>query len=518
MATAPGVPAVRQRRLATLAVVALALAAIGGVGLSRARTGLVRTIAAVDGLPIELITPAAGAPGPWPGVVVVHGFSGSRQLMYGIAQTLARNGYAAAVVDLPGHGQNPSRMSMRPGRPFGFDEVLVRATTWLRAQPGVDGTRLAVVGHSMGAGAVLRFATRSTTIGATVAISAGLGPRGRVDAHVPRNVLAIAGAWEFANVLDACRAAVTASYPQAGATERQGSWADGSARQCVVVPGVEHISVLFSQTTATATVRWLDGALGAYPPARPVQTAIPMGSALWLHAAGAVLFLLLAEVMFPRPRVIAGPTASLPGLALGILVAASATIAALAMRFLPGGWIPLLTADYLCGFFAVMGLVIVAGLARLGRPIGGPRPSRAVAWRSIVLAAGAFVMFALVAQVSWMNVHLVGARRSLAVAIFPLWLLYFLASDAMLRTRPAREYFAWWAGSVVLTTAVLVAAVFTLRAPFFLLLLAPALLPMFLWLGLYGHWLRARTPSAWPTACVAAAFFAWLVAAVFPLV
>jgi len=112
----------------------------------------------------------------------------------------------------------------------------------------------------------------------------------------------------------------------------------------------------------------------------------------------------------------------------------------------------------------------------------------------------------------------VGPRRWLVVAVFPAWLVYFFAADSLFRTRPARGYFLAWASSTLLATAVLLAAVFLLRAPFFLLLLAPALVPMFLWVGLYGHWMRSRTDSPWPAAFVGAALFAWLTAAVFPLV
>lgn len=512
--------AARRGRLVVLVVVALVLAVIGVRGLVRARAGLSRAVTSVEGIPVELIAPAAIVAGPMPGVVVVHGFSGSRQLMYGVAQSIARNGYAVAVMDLPGHGQNPTRMAMQPGRSSGFNEPLARVTGWLRGQPGVDPARIALVGHSMGAGAVLRFAAGEPGIGATVAISGGLAPRGPIPANEPRNVLAMAGAWEFPNVLGACRGAVTASYPQADPMQRQGTWADGTARQCVVVPGVEHIGVLFSGPAATAVVRWLDAALGRHPPERPVETAIPMIPALWLHAAAAIVFLLLAETLFPRAAGEAATIAMKPLSVLGFLSAliGSAAVAALVMRVVPGGWIPLLTADYLCGFYAVTGLVVAAVLVLLGRPIVRPLPSLAVAWRTLVLVTAAIALFALVAQLSWLNLHLVGARRWLAVAIFPVWLLYFLALDSLLRTRPSGEYFAWSAGSSLLTVAVLVAAVFTLRAPFFLLLLAPALLPILLWLGLYGHWLRPRVPSAWPAACVAAAMLAWLMAAVFPLV
>lgn len=508
-----------RRRGAILVVAAVALAVIGTAGLARTRAGLARSVASVDGTPVEFITPAARGAGPLPGVVVVHGFSGSRQLMYGVAQSIARNGYAVAVVDLPGHGQNPARMSMRPGRPGGFDEPLAKVTAWLRGQPGVDPARVALVGHSMGAGAVLRFAAGEPAIGATVAISGGLAPRGPIPADAPRNVLAMAGAWEFPNVLGACRGVVTASYPQADPMQRQGAWAHGTARQCIVVPGVEHIGVLFSGSAVVAVVRWLDAAIGAQPPGRPVETAIPMVAALSLHAAGAIVFLLLAGALFPRAG---GPAATgaappLPAAALLATLAGAMAMAAVVMRFVPGGWIPLLTADYLCGFFVVAGLVVAAALSLLGRTVVHPLPSLAVGWRTLVLVTAAIALFAFVAQLSWLNLHLVGARRWLAGAIFPAWLFYFLALDSLARTRPPREHFAWSAGSALLAIVALVAAVLVLRAPFFLTLLAPALLPIFLWLGLHGHWLRARAPSAWPGACVAAAMLAWLMAAVFPL-
>lgn len=516
-----GTPPGKSRRVRlALVAIALVLAVAGARGLAASRTGLERTLVSVDGIPVELITPAARAGGPLPGVVVVHGFSGSRQLMYGIAQSIARNGYAAAVVDLPGHGQNPARMAMQPGRPSGFDDPLSRVATWLRVQPGVDGKRIALVGHSMGAGAVLRFAAGEPGVLATVAISAGLAPRGPVPANGPRNVLAMAGAWEFPNVLGACRAIVTASYPQADPMQRQGTWADGTARQCVVVPGVEHIGVLFSGPAATTAIRWLDAALDVHSPGRSVDTAIPMLPALLLHGAATVCFLLLAGGLFPRPAATTpGEEARpLPSLAVPAIVVAAALVAAVVMRGVPSGWLPLLTADYLCGFFGITGVGTALAVRAAGRPVAHPLPSTAVAWRVIPLATVVLGLFGLVAQLSWLNLLLVGPRRWLAVAVFPAWLAYFLSLDALLRTRPAREYLAWWAGSAVLTMAVIVGAVFTLRAPFFLLLLGPALLPVLLWLGVHGHGLRARTRSPWPAAFVAAALVAWLMAAVFPLV
>ncbi len=76
-------------RLAIAAGVALVLAAVSIVNLDRAGQGLARRTLDVDGVPMELFLPARPAEAQLPAVLVVHGFSGNRQLMLWLRYTLA---------------------------------------------------------------------------------------------------------------------------------------------------------------------------------------------------------------------------------------------------------------------------------------------------------------------------------------------------------------------------------------------------------------------------------------------
>jgi hypothetical protein len=187
------------------------------------------------------------------------------------------------------------------------------------------------------------------------------------------------------------------------------------------------------------------------------------------------------------------------------------------MLGIPLGWAPLLTGDYLCGFLGVTGLVTVIGLRHLGVPLAGP-VSASMILRSLLLAGAAVIAFATVAQAAWLNMWLTGLRPWLAGLIWPAWFVFFLGQDRLLRARPAREHFAWAAVSALCLSTVLAGAVFALRAPFFLVLIVPALVPLLLVHAAYGHALRRGTASSLPAACVHATLFAWLTAAVFPLV
>ncbi|MEV3922309.1 alpha/beta hydrolase [Actinomadura coerulea] len=174
-------------------VVGVVCALVGGVGVLAADAGLRRRATVGDGVPVEIVR-AAGASGRAPGVVVAHGLGAGGRLMRGFADTLARRGYAVALVDLAGHGASTRRL---PGNGDGpaagarLDRDVDVAVTRLRAMPWVDGDRIGLVGHSLGAAAVIRYGAAHPSVGATVAISQG-------SMAVPasaRNVLLIAGGW-----------------------------------------------------------------------------------------------------------------------------------------------------------------------------------------------------------------------------------------------------------------------------------------------------------------------------------
>src|SRR5262249_55608064 len=131
----------------------------------------------------------------------------SSQLMRGFADTLARHGYAVELVDLAGHGANTERLS-----DDALDHDLDVAVGHLRALPWVNDRQIGLLGHSMGAAAVVRYAATHPAIRATVAISQGSIPLTASASH-PRDLLLLAGGLEFGAYRDGAVAALRAAYP-----------------------------------------------------------------------------------------------------------------------------------------------------------------------------------------------------------------------------------------------------------------------------------------------------------------
>ena len=115
------------------------------------------------GLPVTLYLPGDGSgfrePAPLaerpPALVLAHGFGGDRRSVSSAARRLAASGYAVLAPDLRGHGENRNPHTPSRTRSDHFFSDLAAAVDFLRASPYVDGSRIAVAGHSMGAGAAL---------------------------------------------------------------------------------------------------------------------------------------------------------------------------------------------------------------------------------------------------------------------------------------------------------------------------------------------------------------------------
>ena len=89
--------------------------------------------------------------GPWPAVIVQHGFSSSHhsRLIKSIAEKLEQSGFAALRFSLSGH--KPSGGSYKDVLVSQFIKDVERAINFLIKQPKVRKQRLGMVGHSMGA-------------------------------------------------------------------------------------------------------------------------------------------------------------------------------------------------------------------------------------------------------------------------------------------------------------------------------------------------------------------------------
>jgi pimeloyl-ACP methyl ester carboxylesterase len=112
---------------------------------------------------------------------------------------------------------------------------LAAAVRHLGTLPAVDPSRIVLVGHSTGAGAVVAYAVEHPEIRATVAVSIVSAESLPSDPARPRNLLLIVGGAEFPGFQRAALAALRRSGPTVSFGETTGDPADGTARRAVRV-------------------------------------------------------------------------------------------------------------------------------------------------------------------------------------------------------------------------------------------------------------------------------------------
>ncbi|PKO58022.1 MAG: dipeptidyl aminopeptidase, partial [Betaproteobacteria bacterium HGW-Betaproteobacteria-19] len=108
-----------------------------------------------------------------PAVVVVHGWGANAQMMLPLARPLHDAGFTVLFIDARCHGRSDDDSFASLPR---FAEDAEHAFDWLAAQPGIDSGRIALLGHSVGAGAVLLCAARRPEVAAVVSVSAFAHP------------------------------------------------------------------------------------------------------------------------------------------------------------------------------------------------------------------------------------------------------------------------------------------------------------------------------------------------------
>jgi dipeptidyl aminopeptidase/acylaminoacyl peptidase len=134
--------------------------------------------------------PAIGA-APSSAVVVMHGWGANASLMLPALVPLHAAGWAVLLLDARCHGRSDdARFTSLPR----FTEDIEAGLDWLHQQASVDPQRLALMGHSVGAGAALLSATRRADVRAVISLSAFAHPREVMrtflaEAHIPYPVL-----------------------------------------------------------------------------------------------------------------------------------------------------------------------------------------------------------------------------------------------------------------------------------------------------------------------------------------
>ncbi len=450
-------------------------------------------------------------------VVIAHGFAGSQQLMRPLAVTLARNGYAAVTFDLPGHGRNPTPLSGGLLDPSGSGQALLQAVgdvlDFVKRAPAFAG-ELALLGHSMASDVVVRYAQTHPEIAATIALSLFSS---QVTANSPRNLLIIDGALEPAFFRDAGLAIVAMAAGDAAKPETTyGDFANGSARRLVLARGAEHIGVLFSSDTLTEATAWLNHVFNH-------------SSNGFVDAEGRWLLLLFGGlVALARPLARLLPQAATPARGMGlsgrhtmVALIAPTVLTPLMLWLLPTHFLPILLGDYLALHFGLFGLLTFAASGLLRPPPQPPRNGH-VNWLALAIGVAAMAAYSLIGlgvpiDMFVSNFWPTPQRLAMIAVIFIGTLIYFVADEWMTRgeTAPAWTYTF---SNVCFLASLALAIALDPKKLFFLIIIVPAILLLFLVFGLFSTWAFRRAQHPLVGALANAIVFAWAMGVTFPIV
>ena len=103
--------------------------------------------------------------GPFPVAIMCHGMASDHRSMRPSAQQLVRRGVATFTIDMRGHGKSGGTFDGNIGRDA------VAAVEFLKKRDRIDGKRIAIIGHSIGALASLYAASAAKDVRAVVLLS-----------------------------------------------------------------------------------------------------------------------------------------------------------------------------------------------------------------------------------------------------------------------------------------------------------------------------------------------------------
>jgi len=452
-----------------------------------------------------------------PVIVIAHGFAGSQQLMQSFALTFARNGYVAVTFDFAGHGRNSVPLIGSITQETGPTQTLVGELDLVsRFATALGDGRLAVLGHSMASDIVVRYAEGDPQVSATIAVSM-FSPA--VSANSPRNLLIIVGEWEGMLKQEALRAVSLAIAPdEAKPDVTYGDFELGTARRAAFSPHVEHASVLFSQASMREALTWLDRAFG-----------VARTGPLLIDARGPWILTLLTAVVvlaFPLSKLL--PRLSSPGAGADLRwkdiwfpLFLPMLMTPLLLRILPTHFLPVLVGDYLAAHFTLYALLTIASLLCIRRASGlrwTPRCSPLLFGMASFLA----LLYVFIALAWPIDIYITsfwpGAERAtLVLALLIGTTLYFLGDEWLTRgSRAARGAYAVSKLAFLISLAVAIGLDF--ERLFFLIIVLPEMVLVFLICGLFSVWIYKSTGQPLVAGTLSAVLVAWAIGVTFPLV
>lgn len=116
-------------------------------------------------------------------VIIMHGWGSNREMMLPLAEPFYQSGMNCLLLDARNHGLSPDDgISSLPQ----FAQDTEAAINWLKALDPANTGSLALLGHSVGAGAVLLAASKRNDIDAVISLSSFAHPLWLMQRHLQR--------------------------------------------------------------------------------------------------------------------------------------------------------------------------------------------------------------------------------------------------------------------------------------------------------------------------------------------
>jgi pimeloyl-ACP methyl ester carboxylesterase len=458
-------------------------------------------------------------------IIVIHGLSANRRIMFYLGQDFAGHGIRAYLLDLPGHGDNTD--------PFSFSraEECARVTAAaLIRRDSLNPERTILLGHSMGGEIAIRMADK-IPLAATIAISPApmVLPR-----RMPANLLVFSAqfdVWALIRQADALQQAA------GGVRSAPDDFAQQRAFDLVNVPLATHTSMLDDRAVAHRSELWAMQTL--LPPVDPKTLALNLDLSTYgtfasgrLRLAGAIFGLVGIGMILPLCIAITAKAAGenaqseaprqtpTPLLVFAEVALAGVAAVLLLMFFVPLQFVHIYAGDYLISAMLIVAVVLLALNRDAARQIWNARI------RALIVVA-AFAVVATLAIGAWLNLELtdlwLNAPRWLRLLeLLPFTFLFCYAEQAVLgpvnRGRQRAQRFCAFLGLRLEIWLACLLAFFVLASGQILL---PILVMQFaafsIAQGLATDALLRRTGSPTAAALFGAILAAWFVAAVFPI-
>ncbi len=477
-----------------LVSLAIVLIAASWWGVFNLEEGLTILTEEYEGLSLQYIQPEGGY--DLPGVIISHGYGGSQQIMLGYAYAFANSGYAVMMFDFSGHASNPAPMDTDRDS---LQIDIEKAYQALITHSEVDEEMVALLGHSMGSGAVMSAGINNPEkYSAVVAVSP---TSAEVTDTLPRNLMLQAGSLEGDFIENAQRL-----LEEAGGLNLD--YESEAARTFVEIKNVEHISILFSNQSHNLAVNWVNNTFEIDEKSNYRDLRI-----IWygLHLLGWLIFIPSAKPFIKfqyssTPEKISSLRKWLTFFSAPITAVISLFILTSVLN--TSEFLGLQVGGSLGIWFLVMGLVWLL----IGTKIKSPR-RRYISW-GLLFFLILWLSLGSMAQFTWMQSVLIPARiwRALLIAL-ACWPWKLAAAYNLQGSGGWKKIGLWILQTSVLMVA-LIATVSFVPGMGIIMLIAPVLPLILLVEGIIGN----QFDDPWVFSVGSALLFGWMIASFFPII